>query len=43
MELVDRIKRLAAEKGCTPAQLALAWVLAQGNDIVLQELNDVDI
>ena len=25
---------LAAEKGCTPAQLALAWVLAQGNDIV---------
>ena len=34
MELVDRIKRLAAEKGCTPAQLALAWVLAQGNDIV---------
>jgi len=34
MELVDRIKRLAAEKGCAPAQLALAWVLAQGNDIV---------
>ena len=34
MELVDRIKRLAAEKCCTPAQLALAWVLAQGNDIV---------
>jgi aryl-alcohol dehydrogenase-like predicted oxidoreductase len=34
MELVDRIKRLAAEKGCTPAQLVLAWVLAQGNDIV---------
>ena len=34
MELVDRIKRLAAEKGCTPAQLALAWVLAQRNDIV---------
>ena len=34
MELVDRIKRLAAEKGCTPAQLALAWVLAQGNDVV---------
>jgi aryl-alcohol dehydrogenase-like predicted oxidoreductase len=34
IELVDRIKRLAAEKSCTPAQLALAWVLAQGNDIV---------
>jgi aryl-alcohol dehydrogenase-like predicted oxidoreductase len=34
MELVDRIKLLAAVKGCTPAQLALAWVLAQGNDIV---------
>ena len=34
MELVDRVKRLAAEKDCTPAQLALAWVLAQGNDIV---------
>ena len=25
---------MAAEKGCTPAQLALAWVLAQGEDIV---------
>jgi len=34
IELVDRIKRLAAEKRCKPAQLALAWVLAQGNDIV---------
>jgi aryl-alcohol dehydrogenase-like predicted oxidoreductase len=34
MELVERIKTLAAKKGCTPAQLALAWVLAQGNDIV---------
>ena len=33
-DLVDQIKRLAAEQGCTPAQLALAWVLAQGNDIV---------
>ncbi len=28
------IEALAAEKGCTPAQLALAWVLAQGEDIV---------
>ena len=31
---LGRIKSLAAEKGCTPAQLALAWVLAQGDDIV---------
>jgi len=34
LELVKRIQELAAEKGCTPAQLALAWVLAQGKDIV---------
>jgi aryl-alcohol dehydrogenase-like predicted oxidoreductase len=34
MELVERISALAAKKGCTPAQLALAWVLGQGNDIV---------
>jgi aryl-alcohol dehydrogenase-like predicted oxidoreductase len=34
LELVERIKALAAKKGCTPAQLALAWVLAQGDDIV---------
>jgi aryl-alcohol dehydrogenase-like predicted oxidoreductase len=34
LELVERIKALAAKKGCSPAQLALAWVLAQGNDIV---------
>ncbi|HYO62313.1 MAG TPA: aldo/keto reductase [Pyrinomonadaceae bacterium] len=34
LELVTRIGELAAEKGCTPAQLALAWVLAQGPDIV---------
>jgi len=34
MQLVERIKALATKKGCTPAQLALAWVLAQGNDIV---------
>ena len=32
--LVDKVKALAARKGCTPGQLALAWVLAQGNDIV---------
>jgi aryl-alcohol dehydrogenase-like predicted oxidoreductase len=34
LELVDRIEQLAADKGCTPAQLALAWVLAQGPDVV---------
>ncbi len=32
--LVDRLADLAREKGCTPAQLALAWVLAQGEQIV---------
>jgi aryl-alcohol dehydrogenase-like predicted oxidoreductase len=34
IELVGEIEKIAAEKGCTPAQLALAWVLAQGDDIV---------
>jgi aryl-alcohol dehydrogenase-like predicted oxidoreductase len=34
MKLVERIKSLAAKKGCTPAQFALAWVLAQGDGIV---------
>jgi aryl-alcohol dehydrogenase-like predicted oxidoreductase len=34
MDLVEKIRALAAKKGCTPAQLALAWVLAQGDDIV---------
>lgn len=29
-----RIEEIAAEKGCTPAQLALTWVLGQGKDIV---------
>ncbi len=32
--LVAQLEDLAAEKGCTPAQLALAWVLAQGEDII---------
>ena len=31
--LVDRVRELAAEVGCTPGQLALAWVLAQGQDV----------
>jgi aryl-alcohol dehydrogenase-like predicted oxidoreductase len=34
LELVDRIRELAQEKGCTPAQLAIAWVLAKGEDVV---------
>jgi len=34
LTLVRHIEELARAKGCTPAQLALAWVLAQGNDIV---------
>lgn len=33
-QLVNEFAELAAQKGCTPAQLALAWVLAQGNDII---------
>ena len=32
LELVDRVRALADAKGCTPGQLALAWVLAQGTD-----------
>lgn len=32
--LVDRVEVLAGEKGCTPAQLVLAWLLAQGSDVV---------
>ncbi|WP_182524360.1 aldo/keto reductase [Nocardioides dongkuii] len=31
--LVDRVRALAEQKGCTPGQLALAWVLAQGEDV----------
>ena len=34
LELVEKVKALAGEKGCTPGQLALAWVLAQGENIV---------
>ena len=29
-----KVEALAREKGCTPGQLALAWVLAQGEDVV---------
>ena len=34
LQLVDRVKELADQKKCTPAQLALAWLLAQGEHIV---------
>ena len=34
LELVARIEEIARTRGCTPAQLALAWVLAQGEDMV---------
>ncbi len=34
LQLAETVKSIAAELGCTPAQLALAWVLAQGKDIV---------
>ncbi len=34
MRLVERVRELAAEKGCKPSQLALAWVLAQGENVV---------
>jgi aryl-alcohol dehydrogenase-like predicted oxidoreductase len=34
LDLVGRVEHLAHDKGCTPSQLALAWLLAQGEDIV---------
>ncbi|HEV2682375.1 MAG TPA: aldo/keto reductase [Rhodanobacter sp.] len=34
LQLVEQVKSLAADKGCSPAQLALAWVLAQGDDVL---------
>ncbi|HKS42839.1 MAG TPA: aldo/keto reductase [Blastocatellia bacterium] len=34
LELVSRIDEMAKEKGCSPAQLALAWVMARGEDII---------
>ena len=32
--LADQVQQLAKEKGCTPAQLALAWVLSRGKDVI---------
>ena len=34
LKLAEAVKALAAKKDCTPAQFALAWVLAQGNDMI---------
>jgi aryl-alcohol dehydrogenase-like predicted oxidoreductase len=34
LQLVERIQQMATEKGCTPAQLTLAWVLSRGEDVV---------
>jgi aryl-alcohol dehydrogenase-like predicted oxidoreductase len=34
LELVDRVTQIAEEKGCTPGQLALAWLLNLGEDII---------
>lgn len=34
LDLLAKIEAIASDKGCTPSQLALAWVLAQGDDIV---------
>jgi aryl-alcohol dehydrogenase-like predicted oxidoreductase len=34
LDLVERVRELAAAKGVTPSQLAIAWVLAQGDDVV---------
>ena len=34
LELMQRVEEIAKEKNCTPSQLALAWLLAQGQDII---------
>jgi aryl-alcohol dehydrogenase-like predicted oxidoreductase len=34
LRIVEAVRALATEKGCTPAQLALAWLLAQGEDVI---------
>jgi aryl-alcohol dehydrogenase-like predicted oxidoreductase len=34
LKLAEAVKELAVKKGCTPAQFALAWLLAQGNDLI---------
>src|SRR6476469_8159320 len=34
LDLVRKVEEIAREKGCTPSQLAVAWVLAQGEDVI---------
>jgi aryl-alcohol dehydrogenase-like predicted oxidoreductase len=34
LALIERIEQIASEKSCTPGQLTLAWLLAQGEDVV---------
>ena len=34
LDLVAKVEQLAKEKGCTPAQLALAWLLSRGDDVI---------
>jgi aryl-alcohol dehydrogenase-like predicted oxidoreductase len=34
LELVESLTRIATSKGCTPGQLTLAWLMAQGDDII---------
>jgi aryl-alcohol dehydrogenase-like predicted oxidoreductase len=34
LQLVDELRRLAQTRGCTPAQLALSWVLSRGDDVI---------
>jgi aryl-alcohol dehydrogenase-like predicted oxidoreductase len=34
LDLVEKVSELARRKGCTPGQLALAWVMAQGDDVI---------
>jgi aryl-alcohol dehydrogenase-like predicted oxidoreductase len=34
LDLVAKVEELAEEKGCTPAQLALAWLLSRGDDVI---------
>ena len=34
LDLVERVRKIAARKGCTPAQLAIAWLLNRGEDII---------
>jgi aryl-alcohol dehydrogenase-like predicted oxidoreductase len=43
LKLLETVKRVAAEVGCTPVQLALAWLLAKGGDAKGGDINGGDI